>query len=141
MKLIGLLGAALAALLLSACGKNGGTLNLTLDPPPASSSGGIDNPSSSKPLFSVWTGNGIAMDFRSVRFGVSSSATATLGAQTCSCQVLTQGSEASGTMAISSCSGTDPATCSVINGTANYAKLNSSTLQICLAVGSCYNFN
>lgn len=141
MRLTGFFSVAIAALLLSACGKSGGTLNLTLDPPAASSSGSNDSSSSVKPLFSVWTeaNNYYQMDLRSVQFGASSNVTVTtITAQSCSCKVLAQGSESSGTMAFSSCAGTYP-DCASFNLSGTYTKSNASLLQICLNASSCTN--
>lgn len=140
MRLFSLFGLVFAALLLSACGKTGGTLNLTLDPP-ASTSGTIDNPSSSKALFSIWTeaNNYYQMDLRAVQFGVSSNATVTtLTQQSCSCKVLAQGSESSGTMAFSACAGSYP-DCASFNISGTYTKSSSSLLQLCLNASSCTN--
>jgi len=140
MRLFILLGSVFIALLISACGKSGGTLNLTLDPP-AASSGNNDGSSTAKPLFSLWTeaNNYYQMDLRAVRFGVSSNVTVnTITSQTCSCKVLTQGSETSGTMAFSSCAGTYP-DCASFNISGSYTKSSSSLLQICLNPTSCTN--
>jgi hypothetical protein len=135
-----LTGFAIAALLsITACGKSGGTLNLTLDPP-ASTSGTSDN-SSIKALFSIWTeaNNYYQMDLRSVQFGVSSNVTVTaITNQTCNCKVLTQGSESSGNMTLSGCTGTYP-NCASFNLSGTYTKSSASVLQICLNTNSCTN--
>lgn len=139
MRIHALLGLAVMALFFSACGKAGGTLNLTLDPP-ASTAGSTDN-SSSKALFSLWTesNNYYQMDLRSVQFGVSSNVTVTaITAQSCSCKVLAQGSESSGTMAFSSCAGSYP-DCASFNTSGTYTKSASSILQICVNSSSCTN--
>lgn len=141
MRPSGIFGLVIMALLFTACGKNGGTLNLTLDPP-ASTSSTNDPSSSPKALFSVWTeaNNYYQMDLRSVQFGVSSNVTITtaLGGQYCSCKVLAQGAESSGTMAFSGCAGTY-SDCGSFNLTGNYTKSSSSLLQICLNPSNCTN--
>jgi len=133
------LGLVVAALLFTACGKSGGTLTLTIDPPASTSS--TDNPSSpAKPLFSIWTesNNYFQADLRSAQFGVSSNVTITaITAQTCSCKVLVQGGESSGTMAFSTCSGTYP-DCGSFNISGNYTK-SSSGLQLCTSASNCLN--
>ncbi|MBS1969162.1 MAG: hypothetical protein JSU04_02580 [Bdellovibrionales bacterium] len=140
MRLSGIFSLVITALLFTACGKSGGTLNLTLDPPASTSS--TSDPNSSKALFSVWTeaNNYYQMDLRSVQFGVSSNVTITtaLGGQSCSCKVLAQGAETTGTMAFSSCAGTY-SDCGSFNLTGNYTKSSASLLQICLNASNCTN--
>lgn len=140
MRLIGFFTLAITTLLFAACGKSGGTLNLTLDPP-ASTSGTNDGSSSVKPLFSIWTeaNNYYQMDLRSVQFGVSSNVTVTaITTQTCSCKVLAQGSESAGTMAFSGCVGSY-SDCASFNVSGSYTKSSASILQICLNPTSCTN--
>jgi hypothetical protein len=139
MRLSGIFSLVITAFLFTACGKSGGTLNLTLDP--AASTSGTSDPSSPKALFSVWTeaNNYYQMDLRSVQFGVSSNVLITaITQQTCSCKVLAQGSESSGSMAFSSCAGTY-SDCASFNLTGTYTKSSASLLQICLNAGNCTN--
>jgi hypothetical protein len=139
MRLSGILSLVIIALLFAGCGKSGGTLNLTLDPPASTS--GTNDSGSSKALFSNWTeaNNYYQMDLRSAQFGVSSNVLITaITQQTCSCKVLVQGSENSGTMTLSSCAGTYP-DCASFNLAGTYSKSSSSLLQICLNASNCTN--
>lgn len=139
MRLRTIFGVATALLFITACGKSGGTLNITLDAPEsAASNGNINTSSNSKPLFSIWTAsdNTYTMDLRSVKFGVSSNGVATVFGQTCSCKVLAQGSETSGTMAISSCSSTT-IDCSSFNISGTYTKSSANILQVCDSTNTC----
>lgn len=138
MRLLNISFLAITALLISACGKTGGTLNLTLDPVKAT---GNPDTTNIKPLFSQWTeaNNYYQIDLRPAQFGVYTSVViTTLTGQNCSCKVLVQGSESSGTMAFSTCAGTYP-DCGSFNLSGNYTKSNTSLLQFCVGAAGCTN--
>ena len=137
---------AIMMIFVAGCGSQGGTLNLQVD---AASTGSNNNGSggtggtssgSSKALLSSWTeSNGyFRVDLSSVKMSVSSpiSIVAITG-ETCSCNILIQGSDSSGSMAFSSCSGTvqGQSCASQFNSSDNYTN-SAETLQICSTVNS-----
>jgi hypothetical protein len=136
---IGAVGLMLSLMNLG-CGKEGGTLNLTVESSTPAIPNNTGSNTSSKPLMSLWTetNNKFKLDLSSVLFAVSSDVTIqVITGQNCSCKVLIQGTEASGNVTLSGCAGTFP-DCSSFNSTGTYAK-SSSELQICDASNSCLN--
>ena len=136
-------------LLTTACGTGGGTMNLQLDATASQqiqdggSGSGTGTGSQGKSLFSLWTESSgfLKVDLSTFQFSTQKLATLTMiTGQTCSCQLTIQGTQASGTMNFSTCTGTYP-NCSTFNSTstsATYSKSNTD-LQICLTSTSCTN--
>lgn len=139
MRLLLVLTLTCLSLLFSGCAKSGGSSDATANPD-ASSAGGTDpNGNSSKSLFSVWNeeNNVFNLDFRSAQFGVTSQVSITSGTVgSCTCQVLIQGTQTSGTMVFSNCTN-GSAGCVSLKPSGNYTKTNSS-LQLCTST-SCIN--
>ena len=124
---------------LVACGKGGGTLNLQVDQSTAPVSTGTS--ATAKPLFSVWNESSgyYQMDLRNLQLGVTTAVTVTtVSSQNCTCQVLAQGTDSSGTMSFSGCSGSYP-DCGIFNSAATPATYSktSSVLQICESATGC----
>lgn len=137
--------AAIALFLAVGCGSQGGTLNLKLDNASSASSGGdsTGGNNSGKPLQSLWTdatNNFYQIDLRSTLIGTASQLTVkTILNDTCTCQALLQGSESSGTAAISNCSGASSSplyTCADFNISGTYTN-SAGTLSICNAANQC----
>ncbi|PWU13469.1 MAG: hypothetical protein C5B49_14755 [Bdellovibrio sp.] len=133
----------ISILLFCACGTGGGTLSLQVDGNGTALGGtGGSNP---KPLFSLWTqtANEYKIDLRSLKFGMVEPANVTaFTGQSCVCQALVQGTDASGKVTLSSCSGSLP-TCSTFNSGmgAIGTYMNSGTsLQLCLTTTNCDTF-
>lgn len=135
------------------CGSQGGTLNLKLDNPAATSipgnntgtnTGNNTGNTSGKSLMSVWTDatNGYyQLDLSSASFGVASKGTIkiVITNDICSCDVFIQGYENVGTATISNCAGTISIpgyTCSSFNQTGNYYN-DKGILTICDAANQC----
>lgn len=138
MRLLFVMGFTCLALIFSACGKDGGTANLTSDPDAGTV--GTDPNTSSKSIFSVWTeeGNVFSVDLRSTKFGITSEAYITSGTVgSCTCQVLIQGSEASGTLNFLSCTNGSIG-CIELRPSGTYTKSSSSRLQLCSNISCNY---
>jgi len=138
MRLLIVLGITCLSLLFSGCGQGGGTPELTSDSD--NNAAGTDPNTSPKSIFNVWTeeNNTFSLDFRSAQFGVSSEVFITSGTVgSCSCQVLIQGSQTSGTMIFSNCSNGSIA-CISLRPSGTYTNSSSSLLQLCTST-SCIN--
>lgn len=138
MRLLIVLGIACLSLLFSACGKGGDNSNSTSAPD--ANTAGTNTNTSAKSIFSVWTeeNNVFQLDFRSAQFGVSSEVLITSGTVgSCTCQVMIQGSESSGTMIFSNCTNGSIA-CVSLRPSGSYSKSSSSLLQLCTST-SCIN--
>lgn len=150
MKRNQLAGMCFLLLALTACGNPGGTLNLTVDSngstSEASSGTGGGSTPASKDLFSVWTSSDSSyeLDLTAASFNNSSTASVKIiTGQSCSCNVLIQGSESSGNMTISSCTGNfsyNGETCSSFAGSGTYTK-SATDLHLCLSSNSCTDLN
>lgn len=125
------------------CGSQGGTLTLTMESKtPDSASGG----NTSKPILSLWTDSDSGfyqVDLRSARFDVNSTMTVNIiTGGVCTCSVLIRGSESSGAINISSCSGNSSYCTSFNISSGNYTKSSSNLLEVCdSAATSCINLH
>ncbi|WP_413290300.1 hypothetical protein [Bdellovibrio sp. HCB337] len=140
MRLLIVLGITCLALLLSACGKGSDASNSTSDSDAGTAGTGSDTDPSSKSIFGVWTeeGNVFSVDLRAAQFGVTSEAYITSGTVgSCTCQVLVQGSQASGTMNFLSCNNGSVG-CVELRPSGAYKRLSTSRLQLCSNVSCIY---
>jgi hypothetical protein len=122
----------IVSILLVGCGNQGGTLTLTMESQtPDSASGG----NTSKPILSLWTDSDSGfyqVDLRSARFDASSTMTVNIiTGGVCTCSVLIRGSESSGAINISSCSGNSSYCTSFNISSGNYTKSSSNLLEVC----------
>lgn len=136
MRRLILLSIACLSLLATGCAKSSGSSNSTSGSD--ASAAGTGGDISSKSIFSVWNeeNNSFQLDFRSAQFGVTSYVyvtSRTVGS--CSCQVVIQGSESAGTMAISNCNN-GSVSCVTLLSSGPYKK-TSSGLQICPTNAGC----
>ena len=132
---IKLFGALVILISLSGCAK-GSALNAeTPGEAPAAQA-----PVAGKTLFSQWVESSgfVRLDLRQGQFGSARPIVVqTATGVTCNCQALFQGSEANGTIQISSCSG--HAQCASFNDTGQY-QLSSSKLTTCYMTSGCLSF-
>jgi hypothetical protein len=98
-------------------------------------------PGTTKALFSQWVDSQgfVQIDLRQCQFGSQRPITAqSVTGISCNCQALFQGSESSGTVQISSCTGNN-AQCATFNSNGNYQK-STSALTICYTASNCQSF-
>ena len=125
--------AASMMLFIVGCGNQGGTLTLTMESksPPSNASGG----NSGKPIMSLWTdatNSFYQVDMRNAKYDLNSTMTVNfITNESCTCSVLIKGTETSGAITISSCSG-NSTYCSSFNiASGNYTKSSANLLQVC----------
>lgn len=120
-------------LFVAGCGDKGGTLTLTMESKsPANDTSGEN---SSKPILSLWTdasNSFYQVDLRSAKYDLNSTMTVNfITGESCTCSVLIKGTESSGAITISSCSG-NSSYCSSFNiASGNYTKSSANLLQVC----------
>jgi hypothetical protein len=104
------------------------------------------NPTQTKALFSQWQdSNGfVAIDLRQAAFGAQKPfVITTVTQQSCNCQVVTQGTDRSGTMQVSACAGNFSSgglNCSSFNGAVQYTISSDSVLNFCQQSSGCTTF-
>jgi hypothetical protein len=135
--ILNLLVSIFTVIQLTACGHSGGNLVLSVSGDPSASAQLPGQVSQAKNLFSTWTdsSNAFQIDMRQCAFGQTKTVSvAVVTGQTCTCQVLVQGTNDSGNMTFSSCSSSD---CSSFAGAATYTN-SASGLKVCNS-SSCLN--